>query len=313
MRKFIALRLAGMVPLLFVISVLVFLLVHLVPGSVADVILGGDASPQAVADLNHQLGLDRPLPAQYGTWIWHALHGDLGTSTRSADSVAGQLANRLPATLSLCLGALLIAVVIGVAAGVRSSLRPGGPLDRMITVVASAALAVPSFWIGILLSVVVGVRLKWLPAGGYTNFSDDPWAWLQSLVLPWVALSLPSAAVITRQMRSSMISVLKADYIRAALASGLPRRKVIFRHAVKNALTPVITVIAFQLVVILGASFVVEQAFNIGGVGSMAVQAIFDRDFPLVQGTVLVVAVLVLLVNLAADIAFGWVNPKARS
>lgn len=313
MSRFIALRLAGMVPLLFVISILVFLLVHLIPGSVADVILGSDASPAAVAQLNHRLGLDKPLLSQYGTWIGHALQGDLGISTKTAMPVSGDLSGRLPATLSLCLGALLIAVVIGIAAGVRASLRPGGPLDRLITVVASAALAVPSFWAGILLSVVVGVRLQWLPAGDYVGFTEDPGLWLQSLVLPWIALALPSAAVITRQMRSSMVSVLKSDYVRAALASGVPRRRVIARHAVKNALTPVITVIAFQLVVILGASFVVEQAFNIGGVGSMAVQAIFDRDIPLVQGTVLVVAVLVLLVNLAADVAFAWVNPKARA
>lgn len=313
MTRFIALRLAGMVPLLFVISILVFLLIHLIPGSAADVILGSDASPQAVAHLNHQLGLDRPLVGQYGTWVGHAVQGDFGTSTKTAEPVSSQLTGRLPVTLSLCLGALLIAVVVGIAAGVRASLRPGGPLDRTITVLASAALAVPAFWVGILLSVVVGVRLGWLPAGGYTNLTDDPWMWFQSLLLPWLALALPSAAVITRQMRSSMVDALKADYVRAALASGVPRRTVIARHAMKNALTPVITVIAFQLVVILGASFVVEQAFNLGGVGSMAVQAIFDRDIPLVQGTVLVVAVLVLLVNLAADVAFGWVNPKART
>lgn len=313
MGRFVLYRLAGIVPLLVVISILTFLLLHLVPGSVADVILGTAATPETVKQLNHELGLDRPLLSQYFSWLGHALEGNLGTSTKTAEPVFSTITSRLPATLSLTLGATFFAAVVGLALGVWSSLRPGGALDRAITAVASAALALPSFWVGILLSVFVGVRLGWLPAGGYIPLTYYTVGWFESLVLPWIALALPSAAVIARQMRSSMVTVLRSDFIRAALAAGIPRRRVLLRHALKNALTPVITVIGFQLVVILGTSFVVEQAFNIDGIGSMAVQAIFDRDIPLVQGTALVVAVIVLLANLLADVAFGWVNPKART
>ncbi|MEV7009319.1 ABC transporter permease [Streptosporangium sp. NPDC051022] len=313
MAKLIGFRLLSMVPLLLVISVLVFLLAHLIPGSVAVVLLGSGASPEAIKELEHRFGLDQPLPVQYGTWIGNALRGDLGLSTRSQESVLSELGNRIPATVSLLAGALLIAALAGIAAGIAASLRPGGPLDRLTTVGASAALALPSFWVGILLSVYVGVRLGWLPAGGYVPISEDPGGWAMSLVLPWIALGLPSAAVIARQTRSSMIVVMRSDFIRAAVACGVPPRTVILRHAVRNALVPVIPVIGFQLVVILGASFVVESSFVIDGIGSMAIQAIFDRDIPLIQGTVLAVAVLVLVANLLADVALGWVNPKVRS
>ncbi|MFT3873293.1 MAG: ABC transporter permease [Nocardioides sp.] len=312
MTKFIALRVAGMVPQLLVISILAFLLVQLAPGTVADSILGSGASPQAVAELNHRLGLDRPMIEQYGIWVSNAARGDLGVSAKTAEPVVTTIGSRMGATLSLALGALLLAVVVGIALGVRSSLRPGGIIDRTITVFSAVALAVPSFWVGILLSVYVGVRWALLPAGGYTPFDVDPAAWFQCLILPWIALSLPSGAVISRQTRSAMVDVLRSGYVRAAVAGGLTRRQVVWRHALKNALTPVIPVIGFQLVVILGASFVVEQAFNIPGVGSMAVQAIFDRDLSLVQGTVIVVAVFVLLSNLVTDVAFGWANPKVR-
>ncbi|QWF21282.1 ABC transporter permease [Nocardioides sp. LMS-CY] len=312
MTKFIALRVAAMVPLLVVISILAFLLVQLAPGTVADSILGSGATPQAVADLNHRLGLDRPLITQYGIWVGNALQGDLGVSAKTAEPVAGTIGSRMGATLSLTLGALVLAVVVGIGLGVRASLRPGGIFDRTITILSSAALAVPSFWVGILLSVYVGVKWGVLPAGGYTEFAYSPIDWLKGLILPWLALALPSAAVIARQMRSAMVDVLRSGYVRAAVAGGLTRRQVVWRHALKNALTPVIPVIGFQLVVILGASFVVEQAFNIPGVGSMAVQAIFDRDLSLVQGTVIVVAVFVLLSNLMTDIVFGWANPKVR-
>lgn len=301
-----------MVPLLVVISILAFLLVQLAPGTVADSILGSGATPEAVAELNHRLGLDRPLIVQYGIWVGHALQGDLGVSAKTAESVVSVVGSRLGATLSLTLGALLLAIVVGIALGVRASLKPGGVFDRTITILSSAALAVPSFWVGILLSVYVGVKWGILPAGGYYGIGDSATDWLKSLILPWLALALPSAAVIARQMRSAMVDVLRSGYVRAAVAGGLTRRQVVWRHALKNALTPVIPVIGFQLVVILGASFVVEQAFNIPGLGSMAVQAIFDRDLSLVQGTVMVVAVFVLLSNLVTDIVFGWANPKVR-
>jgi len=307
------LRVAAMLPLLLVISVLAFLLVHLAPGSAADAILGSGATPKAVAELNHRLGLDRPMIVQYGTWIGHLFQGDLGVSAKTAEPVGSTIMSRLPATLFLTLGALLISVVLGLLVGIRASLRPGGWFDRGMTLLSSAAMAVPSFWVGILLSVYVGVKWGLLPAGGYNPMSYGLVTWAKGLILPWIALALPSAAVIARQMRSSMIDVLRSGYVRAAVAGGLTRRQVVWRHAVKNALTPVIAVIAFQLVVILGASFVVEQAFNIPGLGSMAVQAIFDRDIALVQATVIVVAVFVLIANLIADVAFAWVNPKVRA
>jgi len=312
MVRYVVSRVAAIVPLLFVISILTFALIHLVPGSVAETILGTGASPEAVAELEHDLGLDRPVVEQYADWLGGAIHGDFGASTRSAQPVGQQLADRLPATLSLALGALLIGAVAGLALGVIASLRAGGVVDRAITVATSVALAVPSFWAGIILSVVIGVRLGWLPSGGFTALTENPWEWMRTLALPWIALSMGAAAVIARQMRSSMVAVLRSDHLRAAVGMGLPRGSVVRHHALKNAITPVISVIGFQFVVILGTSFVIEQAFNVPGIGSMTVQAIFDRDIPMVQGAILVTAVLVLAVNLLADVAFAWANPRAR-
>ena len=313
MRAYVIRRLGQFIPVLLLATIIVWAMLFALPGSPALVLAGEDATPEQIAAIEARYGLDQPVWLQYLTWLGHALQGNFGTSIKTSEPVSTTISDRLPATLSLTLGAVVLAAVIGIALGVRASIRPGSVVDRLITTLASAALALPSFWVGILLSVFIGVKLGWLPAGGYIPFSYDTVSWFESLVLPWIALALPSAAVIARQTRSSMIAVLKSDYVRAALAAGVPRRTVLLRHALKNALTPVITVIAFQLVVILGASFVVEQAFNINGIGSMAVQAIFDRDLPLLQGTVLVVAVIVMLTNLLADVAFGWVNPKARA
>lgn len=312
MLRYVLSRLAAVVPLLFVISILTFALVHIVPGSVAETMLGTGASPEAVAELEHQMGLDRPFLRQYGDWLGDALRGDLGTSTRTAQPVGTQLADRLPATLSLAVGALVAGALIGLALGVVASLRAGGIVDRLVTITTSVALAVPAFWVGILLSVIVGVRWGWLPAGGFRGLTANPWEWMRRLILPWIALSLGATAVIARQMRSSMVAVLRSDHLRAAVGLGLPRGAVVRRHVLKNAITPVISVIGFQFVVILGTSFVIEQAFNVPGIGSMTVQAIFDRDIPLVQGAILVTSVLVLAVNLLADVAFAWANPKIR-
>ena len=224
MLRYVLSRLAAVVPLLFVISILTFALVHIVPGSVAETMPGTGASPEAVAELEHQMGLDRPFLRQYGDWLGDALRGDLGTSTRTAQPVGTQLADRLPATLSLAVGALVAGALIGLALGVVASLRAGGIVDRLVTITTSVALAVPAFWVGILLSVIVGVRWGWLPAGGFRGLTANPWEWMRRLILPWT-LSLGATAVIARQMRSSMVAVLRSDHLRRRRAR-LPRAVV---------------------------------------------------------------------------------------
>ncbi|MGH9171309.1 MAG: ABC transporter permease [Acidimicrobiales bacterium] len=311
--RFIVQRVLNIVPLLLITSFLALTLTALIPGGAASVLLGDAATPQAVARLNRSLGLDAPIPVQYWHWLDHLVHGNFGTSIISGQPVSRLLGDALPLSLWLMFGSLVIAIIVGIVAGVVLALRVGRPVDYIGSAGSALGLAIPSFWLGLILSVFIGVKLHWLPSGGYVAFSVNPVESIKSLILPWVALALPSAAVIARQTRSSMVTVLATDYIRSARASGVSHTRLIIRHALKNALVPVVTVAAFQLVVIIGSSFVVEIAFGFSGIGSLTIQALTNRDLPVVQGTVIVIAVMVVAANLVADLVHIWIDPRIRT
>lgn len=262
--------------------------------------------------VRERLGLNQPIVVRYFQWLGRAVQGDLGTSFFNSVSVTGAVMQRLPVTLSLTLVSALIAIIVGVAAGVAAALRPRSWVDRAATVGATIGQAIPNFWFGLLLVAIFAVNLRWFPATGFTPISASPWDWLRSVTLPALALGLSSSAAIARQVRSAMVGVLQQDYIRAARAQGLSQRRVILRHALTNAMVPVVAVLSFQITGLLGGALIVEQVFSINGLGTLAIGAVRQQDIPMIQGLVLVMVALVVAVQLATDVIYGLLNPKAR-
>src|SRR2546425_3039090 len=303
-------RLALMVPVAFLVSVLVFSLIHLTPVDPAELILGEEHSPEAVVALRHELGLDRPLPEQYLTWISHALRGDLGRSVRTNQPVVQAITERLPATLELGIAALAWSVLLAIPLGTIAALRRGSPIDVLATGFTVAGVSVPNFFIGILLILVLSVDLRIFPPGGYAPLTESIPDNLHRLVLPAITLGTVTTAINTRFTRSSMLDVLRQDYIRTARAKGASWREVIFDHALKNALIPVVTVVGIQVGAILEGALVTETIFSWPGVGKLAIDSIFGRDYPIIQGIVLVIAFSYMLANLAVDMAYAWLNPR---
>lgn len=312
MLRLVVQRLLALIPLLFIVSVLTFSFTSLLPGDPADLIVGQQGTPQQYAMVRHRLGLDEPIVPRYIHWVENALHGDLGTSFYNSVTVKSAVMQRLPVTLSLTAVAALIAIVVGLAAGIAAALRPRSLTDRIATLGATFGQAIPNFWFGLILAAIFAVGLRWFPATGFTPISVSFWGWLQSVTLPALALGLASSAAIARQVRSSMVGVLQQDYIRAARASGLSWRRVIFKHALKNALVPVVAVLSFQITVLLGGALIVEQVFAINGLGTLAITAVRQQDIPMIQGIVLVMVGIVVAVQLATDLLYGYLNPKAR-
>jgi peptide/nickel transport system permease protein len=312
MIKWLGFRIAAMVPLLLFISFIAFVMSRLIPGSAAQVILGDAASPENIAALEATLGLDQPLLPSYLDWLSSALAGDLGQSLLRRQPVVELVVAATPPTLSITAGALIIGAVIGIGAGVVSGMRPGSWIDKAAMIGASIGLALPAFWIAVLLSLHLAARTGWFPTIGYASVSDGVGTWFRGILLPSIALGSTASAVVARQMRSSLIDALNTDYVRAARASGLPERQVVARYGLRNALIPVVTVIGLQVPVILGLAFVVEQVFAIPGIGRLAVDAVLDRDIPLLQGVVLATGLIVVLANLVVDASYGWLDPKVR-
>jgi peptide/nickel transport system permease protein len=310
MLQYLARRLALMVPVAFLVSLVVFSLVHLTPVDPATLILGEEHSPQAIAALRHELGLDRPLPEQYITWITRALHGDLGRSVRTNQPVVQAIRERLPATLELGIAALAWSILLAIPLGTIAALRRGSPIDVLATGFTVAGVSVPNFFIGILLILVLSVDLRLFPPGGYTSLADSIPDNLHRLVLPAITLGTVTTAINTRFTRSSMLEVLRQDYIRTARAKGASWRQVIVGHALKNALIPVVTVVGIQIGSILEGALVTETIFSWPGVGKLAIDSIFGRDYPIIQGIVLVLAFSYMLANLVVDLAYAWLNPR---
>lgn len=312
MLRVVAWRLLSAIPLLLLLSLLAFLLLHLVPGSIAGVILGVDATPEAVAVLEAEMGLDTPLPLQYGNWLFAALQGDLGVSLGNGQSVTHAISQRIGVTISITFGGMLIATVLGISLGIMAALWSHSWLDRGITVLSSFGSALPAYFIGMLLVIVFAIQLDWLPALGYTPPMRDLGAWFESIILPSIALGLSSAAWIARQTRSAMIEVMQSPYIRAARASGIPFWRIVRRHALRNTLIPVITIIGLRFSVMLGIAFVVEQVFGMPGMGELLVRSVLQQDITVVQGSVIVIGAMVIAINMLVDISYAWLNPKVR-
>ncbi len=303
-------RLALAVPMLFVVATATFFLQRLVPGNPGSFILGNDASPAEIRQFDAGLGLNRPVLDQYGSWLGRAIRGNLGMSWTSHSPVTQTLLAATPVTLSLAVLAITVVIGFGVPLGTLAALRPG-PVDRVLQACAGFAIALPNFWLGAGLVLFLAVDARLFPATGYTGPSD-PAQWLHALVLPVLALALGMTMSLALQVRSAMIDVLAKDYIRSLRAAGLSRHSVLFKHALRNCMAPVVTTIGFQLLGLLAGAVVIEQLFNLPGLGSVLVTAVTEHDVPLVQGAVLLFAVFVVVVNLLTDIAAAALNPRAR-
>jgi ABC-type dipeptide/oligopeptide/nickel transport system permease component len=303
-------RLALMVPVVFLVSVAVFSLIHLTPVDPAELILGEERSPEAVTALRHELGLDRPLPEQYVTWVTRAVHGDLGRSIRTNQPVVQAIGERLPNTLELGAAALAWSLLLAIPLGTVAALRRGSAIDVLATSFTVAGVSVPNFFIGILLILVLSVDLRIFPPGGYTSLSESLMDNLHRLVLPAITLGTVTTAINMRFTRSSMLEVLRQDYIRTARAKGASWRQVIVNHALKNALIPVVTVVGIQVGSILEGALVTETIFSWPGIGKLAIDSIYGRDFPIIQGIVLTAAFGYMFANLAVDLAYAWLNPR---
>jgi peptide/nickel transport system permease protein len=305
-------RVASIVTTLFFLSLVVFSLQLLLPGDPASILAGEDRSPETLAAIRERFGLDQPLPVQYGRWLSNVLHGDLGKSMRFNETIAGLLASKLPVTCQLATMALLFAILFGVTAGVFAAIFEGTAVDHVLSVFNVVAFSIPSFWLGILLIMVVSVQLKLLPASGYVPLFEDPLQSLRTMLMPAAVLGSHLAAVLMRHTRSAMIEALGADYVRTALAKGMPRRRIVLRHALRNALVPVVTLGALEFGQLLGGSVLTEYVFTIPGIGKLLVDSVFNRDYPVVQGVVICSGVIYIGLNLFADFAYVLLDPRTR-
>jgi peptide/nickel transport system permease protein len=312
MLEFLVKRLASLVPTLVLVSMLIFGLQQLLPGDPAKILAGEDQDPQVVAYLRTKLHLDEPLPMRYVYWVGGVVRGDLGESTRNQEPVLRLIAQKLPVTLELALLAMTIALLIGIPAGIVSAVGRGGVWDYLANVFALWGLSTPNFWLGILLIMLFSVKLGWLPASGYVSPFEDLGANLASMIMPAFVLGNAIAAVLMRHTRSAMLQVLSADYVRTARAKGLDERTVVIKHALRNALTPIITLGALELGTLLSGAVLTEQVFTIPGFGKLIVDSVFNRDYLVVQGVVLVTATAYMTLNLLADLAYFLVNPRLR-
>jgi peptide/nickel transport system permease protein len=306
-------RLVQLVPTLFFVSVLIFSLQQLLPGDPALIMAGEERDPEVIAQIRQQYRLDQPLPVQYFYWMRGVLTGDLGESMRLKVSVADLIAQKLPVTLQLAVMAMAIALLIGVGAGIVSAVKKDTVWDYAANVFALWGISTPNFWLGIMLIVLFSVTLGWLPASGYVPLWED---WRQSLattVMPAFVLGNAIAGVIMRHTRSAMLQALQSDYVRTARAKGLSERRVVLKHAMRNALTPVITLGALEFGTLLSGAVLTEQIFTIPGFGKLIVDAVFNRDYAVVQGVVLVTATTYIALNLLADLGYILVNPRLRS
>ena len=312
MLDFVLRRLGQALPVAVLSSVVIFLLLHLVPGDPARLLAGPDATVAQVQIVRHELGLDRPLPLQYLAWLGNALHGNLGRSSVNQIAVTRLVAQRVPATVELTLGALALEVAIAVPAGLLAAAHRGGTLDWVVSSANAIALAVPNFWLGILAILLFSLVFSWLPPGGWVGLWPSPFAGLKFLVLPASTLVLGYAAVLSRYVRSSVIDVLSHDHVRTARAKGVPERVVLRRHVLRNALIPIATVLGLQFGRMLGGVVVIEAVFAWPGMGSLLLGSVESRDYPVVQGTLLLFLIAFIVVNLATDIAYGLIDPRIR-
>ena len=312
MGRLILRRLAATIPVLLLVTAGVFALIHLTPGDPIDAMMAESVDDTVKRELRRDLGLDRPLHLQYATWMGRLLQGDLGRSIRNREPVIENVSRRIKPSLQLAGLAMAISLLVATPIGILSAARRNSTIDRVGTSFALFGICMPNFLIALLLIFLFGVTLRWLPISGYVDPMEEPWEGFRSLTLPAITLGLALAAVITRTLRSSMLEALSEDYIRTARAKGLSDGAVVRRHALKNALIPVVTVLGLQLGTLIGGAVITEYVFALPGVGRLVVDAVFARDYPLVQGVVLLIAVGFILSNLAVDLLYGLIDPRIR-
>lgn len=312
MSSFLLRRAGASLVVLLLASLVVFIGVRSLPGDAALALAGEERDPVALTQIREKYGLDQPVPVQYAQYVGNAVQGDLGFSTRSGASVSTLVRERLPVTLELALLAVLVGLVVGLPLGILAARKRGTAVDHVSNGLGLLGLSVPNFWLGLLLILGVSVKLGWLPASGYVPFSQDPLANLQRMLLPAIVLGVGLAAILMRQMRSAMLESLSADYIRTARSKGLPERQVVLVHALRNSLTTVVTVLGLQLGALISGAVITEQIFVIPGFGKLLVDAVFQRDYPIVQGAALVTVTGYVVVNLLVDLSYSVLNPRVR-
>lgn len=313
MLSFILRRILIAIPTILLISIFVFSLQKLLPGDPVLAMAGEERDPEVLEFLREKYRLNDPIPVQYLTWVGNALQGDLGISLRTNQPVTELIAEKLPVTIQLAIMAILFALVIGIPAGILSAVKKGTFTDYIANIVALSGLSIPNFWLGIMLILLVSVKLNLLPASGYVPLSEDPVKSITTMLMPAFVLGTALAATLMRHTRSAMLGVLKSDYVRTARAKGLYERRVVLKHAFRNALTPIVTLTALLFGELIAGAVLTEQIFTIPGFGKMVVDAVFNRDYAVVQGIVLVTAVGFIVMNLLADVAYVLLNPRLRN
>jgi peptide/nickel transport system permease protein len=312
MVSYILRRVLSTLPVMAIVALFVFSLLYIAPGDPAAVIAGDQASPADVERIRQSLGLDRPFLVQFGTWLWHILHGDLGTSIFTNLPVSAMIAQRIEPTFSLMAITLVLTILVAVPLGVVAAWKAGSWVDRTIMAFAVFAFSLPVFVVGYVLAYVFALQFEWLPVQGYTPLAAGLWPWLQNLILPALALGSVYIALIARITRASMLEVLQQDYVRTARAKGLGQRNILFVHALKNAAVPIVTVIGIGIALLIGGAVVTESVFAIPGLGRLTIDAILRRDYPVIQGIVLLFSFLYVLVNLMVDVTYTLVDPRIR-
>jgi peptide/nickel transport system permease protein len=310
MLRYIIRRLILIIPVLLIVSIIVFTLMRLTPGDPVLVMLGEDQNAQAYQELKTKLGLDQPVPVQYVLWLGRAVQGDLGRSIRDDSTVTGNIFERLPATIELALAALIIALLVAVPLGIISALKPNSKLDALASGISLVGISMPNFLLGILLILFLAYYVRIFKPDGYVPLGEDFWGNIQRLVLPALTLGLASAAINMRLIRSSMLEALSQDYVRTARSKGLKPRLVVLRHALRNALVPLVTILGLQLGALLEGAVITETIFSWPGIGQLAVKSLNSRDYPVVQGVVLFSAIIYTLLNLAVDISYAYLDPR---
>lgn len=312
MARYVLYRLLQLLPVLFLASIAVWLMIYLIPGDPAIALLGSDVTPEQIARARQQMGLDRPLPVQYALWLGRVLRGDLGVSYLSGLPVTTLVGQRIPVTLQLTLASLAVALAIATPLGIVSAVRPRSWITRWITSYNALAMAVPTFWLGILLVLCFGIWLRWLPTSGFVPVWEEPGRALRFLVLPAFTLGAYVSAVLARFTRAALLETLFQDYVRTGRAKGLGERAVVGVHALRNALIPVVTVVGLQFGAFMGGAVITEAIFDYPGLGRMLLQAILTRDYTVVQGTILFVVVAFVLINLLTDLVYALLDPRIR-
>jgi peptide/nickel transport system permease protein len=312
MLKFVLWRLLSTIPVILLVTFVVFGITLLIPGDPAATIAGPDATVEQVQAVRDRLGLDDPFIVQYVNWLGNALQGDLSTSLFTSRPVSTTIGDAFPVTATLTLAAMVISLSISVPLAIVSAMRRGSWVDRLATVGSTLGIALPSFWVGLILVLLFSVNLAWLPATGYVPITDDFVGWFRHMVLPATALGIAAAAESARQLRGSIVEVLQQDYVRTARMKGLRKPMVIGKHVLKNASVPLVTVVGLQVTLLLGGAVVIESIFGLPGLGQVAIAAVTTRDMPVIQGVVLVAVLVAMASNLLVDLAYAYLNPRVR-